>query len=89
MSWDQRQCDIRKFPFHHMEIRAADTADMNLNEDLIRLWDWYRPIVKPQRTSGHVAGMVEHHRFHTYRNLKFLGLNALDVQMNVDLVSND
>ena len=64
MAWDQRQCDIRKFSFHHMEIRAADAADANLDEDLPRVWDRYRSIVKPQRTGGNVIGLVEHHRFH-------------------------
>ena len=64
MAWDQRQRDIRKFPFHHMEIRATDAADVNLDEDLPRIWDRYRSLVKPQRTRGNVIGLVEDHRFH-------------------------
>lgn len=64
MSWDQGEWNIGKFSFHYMEIRATDAADMNLDEDLTCLWDGYRPIVKPQRTSGNVIDMVEYHRFH-------------------------
>ncbi len=64
MAWDQWKWNIGKFPFHHMEIRATDATDVNLDEDLASLRDWYRPIVKPQRTAGDIARLIEHHRFH-------------------------
>jgi hypothetical protein len=37
VAWDHRQCRVRKFPFHYMEICATDAADMNFDEDLTRL----------------------------------------------------
>ena len=89
MAGYQWQSNIGKFSFHHMEIRATDAADMNLDEDLTRLWKRYRSIVKSQRTSRYVIGMVKHHRFHACRSLRFLGLNAFDIQMDLDFVSDD
>jgi hypothetical protein len=47
-----------------MEVCATDAADVNLDENLASLWDWYRPIVKPQRIPGNVIRLVEYHRFH-------------------------
>ncbi len=65
MPWDDRQGYVGQFAFHHMEVSAADAADVDFNKDLIWLWNRDRTILKPQRIAGDVASMVEHHGFHS------------------------
>jgi hypothetical protein len=60
MSWDQWQLWMRQLAIDDMEVRSADGAGFDANEDFSRRWRWVGQFCLFQRTSC----FDENHRAH-------------------------
>jgi hypothetical protein len=57
---DERELRVRQLAVDDVEVRAADTAGRDPQEDLALLRHRHGSVLEPQR----LAGRVKHHRAH-------------------------
>jgi hypothetical protein len=62
MPGDQRQFRIRQLPIYDVQIRPADCARVNFDQDLIRVRLWYRNIGCLKRVTRFFENHCEHEK---------------------------